>query len=141
MGFVDADVDDLVQQTFIIAQGSWDQRPRRLSRQRSWLEGIAWRLGMNLHRCQQRCHEQLASESLDSFMGDELALDELIDARRLYARAVTELLAGDLEMLIDYYVDEIPLTEIAARHGMARSTTWSRLQKLRKEMSQRAIRG
>jgi len=133
MGFVDADVDDLVQHTFIVAQDSWNARPRRRSRQRSWLEGIAWRLGMNLLRCKQHRHEQLESESLDAFVGDDLDLEDLIDARRMYTAAMAELLAEDRQMLLDYYVDEMPLTEIATRHGLARSTAWSRLQKLRKE--------
>jgi len=136
MGVIGADVDDLVQHTFIIAQKSWGERPRGRRRQRSWLEGIAWRLGMNLRRYKQCHYELVGQESLDSFVGDELDVENLIDARRAFA----ELLAVDREMLLEYYVDGRSLTEIATRYGLARSTAWSRLQKLRREAAERTSR-
>jgi RNA polymerase sigma factor (sigma-70 family) len=137
MGVMGADVDDLVQHTFVVAQNSWDQRPRGRRKERSWLEGIAWRLGQNLHRYHARRHEQLGSEALDMVLGDELDLDELIDMRRLFTAVFTELLIEDREMLLDYFVDDVPLTEIAHRHGLPRSTAWSRIQKLRRYLAER----
>jgi RNA polymerase sigma factor (sigma-70 family) len=140
MGFVGEDVDDLVQHTFIVAQDSWGECPRGRGRQRNWLEGIAWRQGMNLCRNKQRQGELVGQESLDSFVADELDVEDIIDTRRAFMVAFAELLAVDREMLLEYYVDGLSLTEIATRYGLPRSTAWSRLQKLRRDAAERTLR-
>ncbi len=137
MGFVGADADDLVQHTFVIAQGHWNECPKARGRQRHWLEGIAWRQAMNLQRLQLRDGEMLGEESLDSCFAEELDVDDIIDARRLITLVLAELLACDREMLLDYYVDGVSLTEITKRYGLARSTAWARLQKLRRDAAEK----
>ena len=140
MGFVGEDVDDLVQHTFVIVQDSWGECPKTRGWQRNWLEGIAWRQAMNLRRHKLRCDELIGEESLDSFLAEELDVDDIIDARRAFTAAFAELLACDREMLLEYYVDGDSLTAIAARYGLPRSTAWSRLQKLRRDAVERTIR-
>lgn len=135
MGIDGADVDDLVQQTFVIAHDHWDQRPRGRRKQRSWLEGIAWRLAMNLRRCHELRYETLGLEALDAFVGQEHDLEALLDARRLSA-TVGDIVAVDCDMLVAYYVDDVPLTKIAAQYGMPRSTAWSRIQRLRHALAE-----
>jgi RNA polymerase sigma factor (sigma-70 family) len=140
MGFVGADVDDLVQHTFVVAQIRWGECPHEGGRQRNWLEGIAWRLGMNLRRLKQRRGELIDQDSLESFMVDELDVEDVIDTRRAFMVAFAELLACDREMLLEYYVDGLSVSEIAIRYGLPRSTAWSKLQKLRREAAERTIR-
>lgn len=140
MGFVGADVDDLAQHTFVIAQDSWGECPKTRGRQRNWLEGIAWRQAMNLRRHKLRRDELVGEESLDSFLAEELDVDDIIDARRAFTAVFAELLAGDREMLLEYYVDGVSLTDIATRYGLPRSTAWSRLQKLRRDAVERTTR-
>ncbi len=140
MGIVGADVDDLVQHTFVIAQDSWGKCPRARGRQRHWLEGIAWRQAMNWDRNKQRRGELVGQESLDLFLADEIDVDDIIDTRRIFTAVFAELLACDREMLLEYYVDGVSLTNIATRYGLPRSTAWSRLQKLRRDAVQKTSR-
>jgi len=137
MGFVGADIDDLVQHTFIISQGSWSECPKTRGRQRHWLEGIAWRQAMNLNRHRLRGGELIGDESLDSFLAEELDVDDIIDARRAFTVVFAGLLANEREMLLEYYVDGVSVTEIAARYGLSRSTAWARLQKLRRDAAKK----
>lgn len=140
MGVTQADVDDLVQSTFVVAQVEWEWRPRGRRKQRNWVNGIAWRLAMNWRRSVHRRYERCASESLDMFAAEEVDLDARLDAQRLYATIVADLRASDRSLLMSYYVDEVPLTELAARHGLARSTAWTRLQHLRQDVVERIAR-
>lgn len=137
MGIFGADMDDLVQQTFVIAHENWDQRPRERRKQRNWLEGIAWRLAMNLRRSEERHDEPLELESPDTFVAEELDPETRIDAQRLFW-AVNDIVAIDGDMLRQYYLDDVPLTEVADQYGIARSTAWSRIQKLREALLARA---
>lgn len=134
MGFGSADVDDLLQHAFVVAQHHWAQKPRGRGRERSWLEGIAWRLAMNLRRSRRRHRECFQVDLFDMHSNSNVDIDALLDAHRVFARVTEEWLSEDREMLFEYYVDGDSLTDIAARHGLARSTTWSRLQRLRQEM-------
>lgn len=133
LGFSFADVDDLVQHTFVVAQRKRARLPRGRGRQRAWLDGIAWRLAMNLRR-QTRCRRHwLGDESLESMDCGEFDIDDVLDTNRLLAAASSQWPNEDREMLFEYFVDGDSLAQIAARRGLARSTTWSRLQKLRRE--------
>lgn len=138
MGISRADADDLVQQTFVVAQRTWERKPR--GRERNWLGGIAWRLAMNLRRSKQRRWEKPMADGLDALPDDEIDLEKLLDTRRMFDKACAHLRDEDREMLFEYYVDGGSVTEIAARHGLARSTAWSRLQKLRRDAVERTKR-
>lgn len=140
MGFINADADDLMQHTFVIAQDSWSECPKTRGRQRNWLEGIAWRQAMNLRRHKLRRGELVGDESLDACIAEELDVDGIIDARRAFTIAFAELLECDREMLLEYYVDGVSLTEIARRYGFARSTAWARLQKLCRHAAEKTLR-
>lgn len=138
MGFSSEDVDDLVQHTFVVAQRKRARMPQGRGRQRAWLDGIAWRLAMNLRR-QARCRRHwLGDESLEAMECRDFDIDDVLDMRRLLLAASSEWLNEDQEMLFEYFVDGDSLTAIAARHGLARSTTWSRLQKLRRDALEKA---
>ncbi len=138
LGFSHADVDDLVQHTFVVAQRKRARLPRGRGRQRAWLDGIAWRLAMNLRR-QTRCRRRwLGDESLEAMACGEFDIDDFLDTQRLVEAASSQWPAEDREMLFEYFVDGDSLAEIAARHGLARSTTWSRLQRLRRDAVEKA---
>ncbi len=134
MGFGAADVDDLVQHTFVIAQQGWGEKPRGRGRERSWLEGIAWRLAMNLRRRRIRRRESLCGGGFDRFPSCSVDIEGCLDAQRIVSLAATEWQPNDKEMLFEYYIDGDSVAMIAARHGLARSTAWSRLQKLRRQI-------
>lgn len=134
MGFRAADLDDLVQQTFVVAHRRWDERPKNHGRRRNWLEAIAWRLGMNLRRKRIRRREILDPERLDTFPGYSADPDSILDLRRIFHPKNDALLPEDRALLFAYYVDDVPLTELAARLGLPRSTTWTRIQRIRRDI-------
>lgn len=137
MGIVGADVDDLVQQTFIVAQNRWTECPLEYGRQRKWLRGIAWRLGMNLLRRNRHHHELFEGEVLSSLAATDPSAEDRANVRQVFAAAFAGVTDEDRQMLFGYFCDEVPLSEIAARHGLARSTAWSRLQKLKRDAAER----
>jgi RNA polymerase sigma factor (sigma-70 family) len=155
MGLRGADVDDLVQDTFIIAQRYWSERPLDCGRQRNWLQGIAWRLAMNFCRRKRHEGELLEIGCWSSFVSIEHRLniwgfgspsapfapnpsaEDLIYQRQVFDVAFAGVTDRDLEMLAEYFLDGITVTEIAARYGLARSTAWSKLQKLRRDAAKR----
>lgn len=140
MGFVGADMDDLVQSTFLVARDGWKNRPRDGRGHRKWLDGIAWRLGMNLLRSREMHHEQLDTAWLDEFAMEVEDIDARIDAQRLLWVASDVLLLNDGDMLVAHYVDDVPVTEIAARCGLAPSTVWARIQRIRRDAQQLTLR-
>lgn len=140
MGFDGPDVDDLVQSTFLVARGSWSDRPRDSRGHRKWLAGIAWRLGMNLLRSREMRHEPLDLAWLDEFEMEVDDIDARIDALRLLWVASDVLCLNDGDMLVAHYVDDVPVTEIAARCGLAPSTVWSRIERIRRDAQARTLR-
>lgn len=134
MGFRAADLDDLVQQTFVVAHRRWDERPMNHGRRRNWLEAIAWRLGMNLRRKRSRRREILDPENLDNFAANSADPEAFLEIRRMFDPQNETLLPEDRAMLYAYYVDDLPLTELAAHFGLPRSTAWTRLQRIRRDL-------
>jgi len=140
MGFGAADVDDLVQQTFIIAQSRWLECPLEYGRQRKWLRGIAWRLGMNFSRRKRHRDEAVEGEWLSLFVASAPHVEDLADVRQVFALAFAGVTTQDRNMLFEFFGDGVPLSEVAARYGLARSTAWSRLQKLKRDAIERVAR-
>jgi RNA polymerase sigma factor (sigma-70 family) len=137
MGLMGADVDDLVQDTFIIAQRYWSERPPDCGRQRNWLQGIAWRIGMNFLRRKRHEYELFELAPRSSFVLNKPNAEDLGHLRQVFEVVFAGVADRDLEMLVEHFLDGIAVTKIAAKHGLARSTAWSKLQKLRREAAER----
>lgn len=136
MGFRAADLDDLLQQTFVVAHRRWDERPRNSGRHRNWLEAIAWRLGMNFRRKRIRRRELLDPEKLDAYAGPTADPEALLDLRRIFDPQSDALMPEDRAMLFAYFVEGTPITEIAELFGLPRSTAWTRLQRIRHDAAE-----
>lgn len=136
LGLRGADLEDLVQQTFVVAHRRWDERPRNPGRFRNWLEGIAWRLGMNWRRKRGRRREVFELEDFDAVAANATEPESLLDLRRIFDPESDALLPEDRAMLIAYYVDDVSLTEFAAQFALPRSTAWTRLQRIRREITE-----
>jgi len=134
LGLRGADLDDLEQQTFVVAHRRWAERPRSSGRNRNWLEAIAWRLGMNWRRRKIRRREVFESENFDEFAANTAEPESLLELQRIFDPTNEALLPEDRAMLIAYYVNDESLTECAAHFGLPRSTAWTRLQRIRRDV-------
>ncbi len=137
LGIAGADADDLVQQTFFVAQQCWQQRPAGDGRQRSWLVGIAWRVGMNFRRLDQGRQEIRQLFPILTLDADEPTPEDAVQRRQICVAVLAEMTTAEREMLCDYLIDGATVDEVAMRHGLARSTAWSKLQRLRRNAEER----
>ena len=130
-------VDDLIQETFIIAfrkRATFDGR----SSARTWLYGIASRLAMRHRRGLGRWLRALggvAEEPEPTTVQPDQALD-----RARAAALVHEVVEGmpfkHREVFVLYELEELEGTEIAALLGIPVNTVWTRLHHGRKRFEQ-----
>jgi len=132
----DADVDDVVQETYVAAlQGE----PPRTGRVRPWLGGIARNLarGVMRKRARARRRERAVAKP-------DLTTDESTERLRWQQRVVEEVLALDTiyrDVLLLRYYEELPPREIAKRLDVPVNTVRTRtrrgIERLRKRFDER----
>jgi RNA polymerase sigma-70 factor, ECF subfamily len=131
----DADVDDLVQTTFLEAHRS-APRFRGESAVKTWLFGIAANLGRTHLRGEQR--RQHATTALAAVPATAAPAPgeavELEQRRRWIAAAVEQLSPALKEVYVLCVLEELPAKEAAAALGIREASIWRRLSDAREAM-------
>jgi RNA polymerase sigma-70 factor, ECF subfamily len=131
-GVADHDLDDLVQEFFIVLRGVWHQYdPRR--ELRPYLFGIAFRIGAAHHRKRKR----EVPVGLLRVKEDVPAPDELIQLEERHAvlTAILERVpALRRVVLVMHEMEGAPMTEVAEELSIPLFTAYSRLRKARREL-------
>jgi RNA polymerase sigma-70 factor (ECF subfamily) len=140
LGVPDSDVDDAVQDVFVVVARRLDDV--ELTRERAFVLGTAARVASMRKRTRRR-HPEDPTETLDEQPGTSLDPEELSRAfvaedlvRDLLARLRTESRA--VIMLAE--LEELPLRDVAARLGIPLGTVNSRLRRARAELRGAAVR-
>lgn len=135
LGIPDDDVEDGLQEVFLIAQSKLDQI--QLGKERSFLFGIARRRASTLRRSRDRSSRR-AEESLHDVATLERAPDMAEQTEQLQARAmldeVLDQLPFDLRtVLVLHELEEMESSEIAQLLDIPQGTVASRLRRAREK--------
>ncbi|MGD8862522.1 MAG: RNA polymerase sigma factor [Myxococcales bacterium] len=132
------DVDDLVQEVFLVAhqKGGYVPGP---ARPRSWLGAIALRLARGYRRARGRNREDADALALELSAGDGKSPAETLELRRSLQRVQSALDGLDLEhraAFILYELEGESCAAIAASLEVPVGTVYSRLHHARKKFLQ-----
>ena len=136
LGVREADVDDALQEVFVVVHRKRDEFEGR-SRLTTWLYGICFRVASDYHRRAHVRRERPTDEPIDEQShADPHASDPELRVHGAQARALLdEALDGmDVEkraVFVLYEIDELPVEEIALRVGVPVGTVYSRLKAAR----------
>ena len=138
LGVGDAEIDDVVQEVFIVIHGRLGtlEQPESL---RSWIYGILRRT-VSTHRRAQRAklashaavHDEPETQYPQPPSPQELA--EQSDQVKLLWRLLSKLDAPKREVFVLAELDELTVPEIAAALGIPLNTAYSRLRTARQEL-------
>ncbi|HLY75414.1 MAG TPA: sigma-70 family RNA polymerase sigma factor [Planctomycetota bacterium] len=139
-GASSADVDDLVQETLLHA---WRNRGqyRGDAPLDAWLLGIARnrvRTRRRADRTRDRVQDALASIDREELPDDILRSADMIGAVR---RALESLQAGQRDVLLRRYFQDMPIRMIARALGETEKAIESRLHRAREALRERLIEG
>jgi RNA polymerase sigma-70 factor (ECF subfamily) len=141
LGVPEADVDDALQEVFVVVHRKLAEFESR-SRMTTWLFGICFRVASEYARRAHTRHEQasdelpeapdLAASPEERYQGEEARarLDEVLDQLDPEKRAVFVL----------YEIDELSAEQIAATVGVPVGTVYSRLKAARQEFERALAR-
>jgi RNA polymerase sigma-70 factor (ECF subfamily) len=136
LGVREADVDDALQEVFVVVFRKRDEFEGR-SRLTTWLYGICFRVASDYHRRAHVRRERPTDEPVDEQSeADPCRSDPEVYVHGAQARALLdEALDGmDVEkraVFVLYEIDELPVEEIALRVGIPVGTVYSRLRAAR----------
>ncbi len=144
LGVREADVDDALQEVFVVVHRKRAEFEGR-ARMTTWLYGICFRVASDHRRRAHVRREQPSAEPLGAEAPDERSRDPEQELGRTEARALLDdaLDALDLEkrsVFVLYEIEELPAEEIAARTGVVVGTVYSRLKAARAEFDRAVAR-
>ncbi|MBC8071412.1 MAG: sigma-70 family RNA polymerase sigma factor, partial [Deltaproteobacteria bacterium] len=126
----ESDADDLVQETWMYAEGTGSKRPVEGKTLRAWLAGVLRNRERMLRRAEgrRRRREAEAASELSEATQAELVLhrDRVLSSLR---ELLDELDEDDRALLLARYCDEHAAPELADRLGLPASTVRSRLSR------------
>ena len=137
LGVHEADVDDAVQEVFMVAHEKGGYRPGP-ALPRSWLGAIAWRIAGSRRRAQRRRREEFdeaalrQAEAKGSTPSDALAIAEQLFAVQ---QALDTLDPEHRAVFILYEIEGEPCASIAEAMGVPTGTIYSRLHNARRRFS------
>jgi RNA polymerase sigma factor (sigma-70 family) len=127
--------EDLAQETFIEAWRGRD-RLRNQSARAAWLAGIARNVCRRSHgrpgHTPRPGIKTLTVHEVDIQISDDVALDVVLERSEvadLLSRALHLLPSDARELLVERYVDDLPVAEIAVRHDVLEGTAAVRLHR------------
>ncbi|HEY6877802.1 MAG TPA: sigma-70 family RNA polymerase sigma factor [Polyangiales bacterium] len=134
LGVREADLDDLLQEVFLVVYRRLDEYEER-DRARSWLYSICRRVAQTQRRTLQRRREQLSSEPPDGRIAPtQLVRVEEREALELGHRLLATLPEEQREVFVLYEVEHIPMQQIADALGCPLHTAYSRLRTARSKI-------
>lgn len=134
LGTPSADVDDLVQEVFLVAHRKGGYVPGA-GQPRTWLAAIAVRTARSGHRSRGRRREASDDHALDTMASLGADPAEALDIRKSLARVQQALEGLDLEhraAFVLYEIDGEPCDAIASSFGVPVGTIYSRLHHARR---------
>ncbi len=140
LGVSEGDVDDAVQQVFIIAANKLENISA--GRERSFLVGVAVRIASRSRRSRERRREVVDVEPPEQPATGACPVEELdrIEARRLLEHLLDTLLPELRLVFVMYEIEELTLAEIAAALELPPGTVASRVRRARQVFVTRARR-
>jgi RNA polymerase sigma-70 factor (ECF subfamily) len=138
-GVPDADVEDVVQETFVIASGKLGEVALDADgAARAWLYTICANLARNRRkRAEHRLRRATPVEELTSLAAREATPDA--ETERRQARTRLEALVARLDedkraVLVLYELEGLPMKDVAAAVGCPLKTAYSRLRLAREQL-------
>lgn len=137
LGIPGADIDDMVQEVFLVAHRKGGYRPGA-GQPRTWLGAIAVRVASMYRRTHHRRHEEFNEEAIERAIahGDVPAT---VDARKSLARVQAALDTLDLDHCAAFVLYELngqSCEAIAESLGIPIGTVYSRLHHARRRFEQ-----
>jgi RNA polymerase sigma-70 factor, ECF subfamily len=140
MGIPSVDVDDAVQQVFLVAAAKLATIVP--GSERAFLFATASRIAANARRSVQRRHDAIdhlrQAETWDSPTQEELS--DQLRARLLLDRILSEMTAELREVFVLFELEELAVAEVAELLAIPIGTVGSRLRRAREEFHERARR-
>lgn len=121
--------EDLAQDALILAEADWE-RVRRLDSPVAWVRRVALNRSMNERRRMRRQHHALNRIDRPAVSGVGEADDGVLWA------AVRQLSDKQRTAIALYYVDDLPLDEIASVLGCSAGTVKTHLQRGRRRLAE-----
>jgi RNA polymerase sigma-70 factor (ECF subfamily) len=140
LGVPDADVDDAVQDVFVVLARRLDDV--ECERERAFVLGTVARVASMRQRTRRRHPEDL-TEALDEQPGTSLdpeALDAAFVAEELVRGLLARLRTESRAVIMLAELEELPLRDVALRLGIPLGTVNSRLRRARAELRGAAVR-
>lgn len=137
LGVTGADVDDLVQEVFLVAHRKGGFEPGR-AQPRSWLGAIAVRVASTRRRTLARRREELGDGALQQLEGGDAGPEERLGAQEALRRVQQALESLDEDhrgVFVLYELEGEPCTAIAEAFGLPLGTVYSRLHHARKRFT------
>lgn len=135
LGVPRADLDDLVQEVFMVAHRRGGFVPDR-AKPTTWLAKIALGVAANQRRARARRRPADAEDLLGSLPSGERSPEEAAQTAQALSRALAALEALDLEhraVFVLYEIEGESCADIAEGLGIPKGTVHSRLHKARKK--------
>jgi RNA polymerase sigma-70 factor (ECF subfamily) len=131
LGAPEGEVDDLVQEVFVVVHRRLPSFEGRSSL-RTWLYGICLRVASDYRRRARVRYERSAADpARDISEAASLAPDERTQARSQLRELLAALDDDKREVLVLYEIEGLPMTEVAEILGCPLQTAYSRLHAAR----------
>lgn len=132
LGVPEADLDDLVQEVFLVVSKRLNDYEER-GRARSWLYSICSRVAHSQRRkvMRRRESEPVAEQAEAAPQQDQV---EEREALELGLKLLQQLPEQQREVFVLYEVEDMPMSEIAQALGCPLQTVYSRLYKARERI-------
>ena len=133
LGVHEADVDDVLQEVFVVVHRKLSEFDPTRSR-RAWVYGICVRLAAS-HRRTRRNRRELPVEQESEPMDDAATPLELVEARKKLAfldSMLAELPDPKREVFVLHVIEELPMHEVAEALGCPLHTAYTRFYAAKK---------
>lgn len=141
LGVSEADLDDLVQEVFLVVHRRFD-RYQEKGRTRAWLYSICVRVTFSQRRKHARWQKKTKIAALRT-ESTEPSQYERVEQNEAFLRGVqllNELAPHQRQIFVLYEVHDLPMSEIAQTLGCNIQTAYSRLHRARSQISAAAER-
>jgi RNA polymerase sigma-70 factor (ECF subfamily) len=139
LGFRGDDVEDVVQETFLVAHRSGGYRPGPAT-PTTWLAAIALRVGSSARR---KGYREIPGDGADTMPDPSPLADDAMESRQLRHRleqALDRIPVERRAVLILFEIDGEPCESIAAALGVPLGTVHSRLHTARRELREAFVK-
>lgn len=140
LGVAERDVDDVVQEVFLVVHRKLPTFERRSS-VRSFVYGIALRLASDYRKRAYQRRERVSDSPPERQTGpNQLEAAEQRQSRELLDRLLSALDEKKLSVFVLYEIEQISMAEVADAVGCTPATAYARLSAARKQLKRTLLR-